>query len=57
MSKYAQLLEASNFEIGIIFGSFALARTIAQNPVAGAYVATVAPKGKLGSIWDSLPQV
>ncbi|AXI25933.1 MFS transporter [Methanofervidicoccus sp. A16] len=101
MSKYAQLLGASNFEIGIIFGSFALARTIAQipvgylsdkygkkiflligtffygfftilypfansvvhlmvlrilngisssfiNPVAGAYVATVAPKGKLG---------
>ena len=101
MSKYAQLLGASNFEIGIIFGSFALARTLAQipvgyfsdrygkkiflligtffygfftilypfansvihlivlrilngisssliNPVAGAYVATVAPKEKLG---------
>ncbi|HIP16299.1 MAG TPA: MFS transporter, partial [Methanothermococcus okinawensis] len=33
MSKYAQLLGASNFEIGIIFGSFALARTLAQIPV------------------------
>jgi len=101
ISKYAQLLGASNFEIGIVFGSFALARTFAQipvgylsdrygkkiflllgiffygfftilypfansvihlivlrilngisssfiNPVAGAYVATVAPRGKLG---------
>ena len=101
MSKYAQTLGASNFEIGVIFGSFALARTFAQipvgylsdrygkkvflligtffygfftllypfaksvihlivlrilngisssliNPVAGAYVATVAPREKLG---------
>lgn len=101
MSKYAQSIGATNFEIGVIFGSFAIARTIAQipvsyfsdkygkkiflligtffygvftimypfvnsvfqlmilrtlngifssfiNPVAGAYVATVAPKEKLG---------
>ncbi|AEF96996.1 MFS transporter [Methanotorris igneus] len=32
MSIYAQTLGATNFEIGLIFGSFALARTIAQIP-------------------------
>ena len=101
MSIYAQNLGASNFEIGLIFGSFAIARTISQipigslsdkygkkifiligtffcgvftlmyafvgsviellfvrifngafssfiTPVAGAYVATIAPKEKLG---------
>ncbi|WP_292460059.1 MFS transporter [Methanothermococcus sp.] len=101
MSIYAKELGASNFEIGIIFGSFAIARTIAQipigslsdkygkkifiligtffygiftlmyafinsvsglllvrlfngafssfiTPVAGAYVATIAPREKLG---------
>ena len=101
MSIYAKELGASNFEIGLIFGSFAIARTIAQipigslsdkygkkifiligtffrgvftlmyafvssvigllfvrifngafssfiTPVAGAYVATIAPREKLG---------
>nr|WP_157198901.1 MFS transporter [Methanothermococcus okinawensis] len=101
MSIYAKQLGASNFEVGLIFGSFAIARTIAQipigslsdkygkkifivigtffcsiftvmyafvssviglvvvrtfngvfssfiTPVAGAYVATVAPREKLG---------
>jgi MFS family permease len=101
MSIYAKKMGASNFDIGLIFGSFAIARTIAQipignlsdkygkkifiligtffcgvftlmyafvnsvaglllvrifngafssfiTPVAGAYVATIAPKGKLG---------
>ncbi len=33
MSIYAKQLGASNLEIGLIFGSFALARTIAQIPV------------------------
>ncbi|EHP88331.1 MFS transporter [Methanotorris formicicus] len=33
MAIYAQTLGATNFEIGLIFGSFALARTIAQIPV------------------------
>jgi MFS family permease len=33
MSIYAKSLGASNLEIGLIFGSFAIARTIAQMPV------------------------
>ena len=33
MAIYAQTLGASNFEVGLIFGSFALARTVAQIPV------------------------
>ncbi len=33
MAIYAQILGATNLEIGLIFGSFALARTIAQIPI------------------------
>ncbi|AIJ04965.1 major facilitator superfamily [Methanocaldococcus bathoardescens] len=33
MAIYAQTLGATNLEIGLIFGSFALARTVAQIPV------------------------
>ncbi len=33
MSIYAKTLGASNLEVGLIFGSFALARTIAQIPI------------------------
>ncbi|ADC69414.1 major facilitator superfamily MFS_1 [Methanocaldococcus sp. FS406-22] len=35
MAVYAQILGATNFEIGLIFSAFAIARTIVQIPIGG----------------------